>query len=150
MIARAYSSGYLDCILINGDVAPMWTVTGGQDAVIVSDMDAVVLECLHLRGTMEENDTSDPTILQQQPLWPALLTDPLEMWTLYVVLPHGLVSIKLIWASYLEDVISKMENEIESGVVPRSHSVEERDCDDEHMSKERLNLRDALSNRPKR
>ncbi len=150
VLTRAYSCGYLDFILINGDVTPMWTVSGGQDAVVVSDMDAIVLECLHLQGSVE-NDTSDSTV-SQQPLWPTLLTDPLETWALYVVLPYGLVSIQLEWASYLEAVVSKMEKKFEfDGAQQRqTNFIEGRDCKDENMGEERLSLRDALANRPKR
>ncbi len=150
VLTRAYGCGYLDFILINGDVTPMWTVSGGQDAVVVSDMDAIVLECLHLQGSVE-NDTSDSTV-SQQPLWPTLLTDPLETWALYVVFPYGLVSIQLEWASYLEAVISKMEKKFEcDGAQQRgTNFIEGRGCKDENMGEERLSLRDALANRPKR
>ncbi len=148
VLTRAYCGGHLDFILINGDVSPMWTASGGQDAVVVSDMDSVVLECLHLQGSME-NDTSGPTA-SLQPLWPALLADPLETWALYAILPHGLISIKLEWASYLEAVISKLEKEFHSEGAQRRTLVEGRDCEDEYMGEERLSLRDALANRPKR
>ncbi len=150
VLARAYSNGYLDLIVISDDITPMWAVSGGQDDFVVSDMDAIVLECLHLQGSVE-NGTSDSK-LSQQPLWPTLLTDPLETWSLYVVLPFGLVSVQLEWASYLETVISKMERKFECDKAQqrRRSFIEGRDCVDESMDEERLSLRDALANRPKR